>query len=176
MGLAGTWLEVWGFSESKKAAEHSRICVSYHFEIVSWTLPDSLGFSGIPRFPLPEGILSLALHGEMPHLASCILGAAFTLLTVRRPKFWLCTSARRKELERHGKSQGWMKKSNQRLPRNFGQLKFAAFMLNDSTQFVLRSFCEHLWAFKNAVKNPMSPWTALSDYSMSCFFAQHALG
>jgi len=29
-----------------------------------------------------KGILSLALHGKMPHLASFILGAAFTLLTV----------------------------------------------------------------------------------------------
>lgn len=44
-------------------------------------------------------------------------------------------------------------------------------MSKNSTQFVHRIFCEHLWALKNGAKNPRSPWTALSD-----FLFQHALG
>ena len=79
-----------------RAASSSKICKSVisspmisctPFEISSLLdSPGSPEFLGYLHFPHPQGILSLALDGETPHLASCILGAAFTLLTVRRLK------------------------------------------------------------------------------------------
>ena len=79
-----------------RAASSSKICKSLisspmisctPFEISSLLdSPRFPEFLGYLRFPHPQGILSLALDGETPHLASCILGAAFTLLTVRRLK------------------------------------------------------------------------------------------
>eukprot|EP00435_Cladocopium_sp_Y103_P047254 s1553_g13.t2 len=44
-----------------------------------------------------KGILSLALHGQTPHLASYILGAAFTLLTVYLTVHLACRYSQRHE-------------------------------------------------------------------------------
>ena len=112
--------------------------------------PGSPEFLGYLHFPHPQGILSLALDGETPHLASCILGAAFTLLTVRRLKRWLCTSV----WCQYARGKNWKESRMEdwrRAIRDFLQLfvgwSLLALMLNNSTQSVYLeasvNICEH---------------------------------